>query len=375
MATVKDVAKRANVSTATVSRIINGQSNVAAESRARVVAAIQELNYRPSRVARRLRTNSTYVIALIISDIQNFFYTSLTRGVEDVALQHGYSVILCNTEEDPRRERQYLEVMYEENVAGIILASAISGDYDPQLPNGHIPMVALDRVVSARELDTVLADNIEGAKTAVTHLLSLGHSRVGAIIGAQGITSSLERQAGYEQALTDFGLPVDPELIRKVDLRQAEDSRHQMLELLALPNRPTAVFTGNALITLAALAAVHEAGLRIPEDIALVSFDDVPWGQLLNPPLTAVSQPTYQLGKMAAEMLVARIANPSGPTTTVRLPLTLVVRESCGARRHSEERPKRTRASARPSTSPTKKLVKRNTKTQQVDGRRRPVKS
>ena len=357
MSTAKDVAKRANVSTATVSRIINGQSNVTPESRARVLEAIQALNYRPSRVARRLRTNSTYVIGLIISDIQNFFYTSLTRGVEDVALQNGYSVILCNTEEDPRRERQYLEVMYEENVAGIILASAIPGDYDPQLPNGHIPIVALDRLVSARQLDTVLADNIVGARTAVTHLLSLGHRRVGAIIGAQGITSSLERQAGYEQALTEFGLPVEPELIRKVDLRQMDDSRRKMLELLALPNCPTAVFTGNALITLGALTAVHEAGLRIPEDIALVSFDDVPWGQLLNPPLTAMSQPTYQLGKTAAEMLVARIANPTAPTTEVRLPLTLIVRESCGAKRQSQVRPGRTRASTKPGTAPSKKVI------------------
>jgi LacI family transcriptional regulator len=374
MATAKDVAKRANVSTATVSRVINGQSNATPDIRARVLEAIQALNYRPSRVARRLRTNSTYVIGLIISDIQNFFYTSLTRGVEDVALQHGYSVILCNTEEDPRRERQYLEVMYEENVAGIILASATAGDYDPPLLNGHIPVVALDRLLSTRQLDTVLADNVAGAKIAVAHLLALGHRRVGAIIGDQRITSSLERQDGYEQALADFGLPVEAELIRKVDLRHMDDSRRQTHELLALPDRPTALFTGNALITLGTLTAIHEAGLRIPEDVALVSFDDVPWGQLLNPPLTAVSQPTYQLGKTAAELLVARIANPTGPTTLVRLPLTLIVRESCGARRPKAATPKRTRASAKPAAAPTMKVVNRPTKAQAFDGHRAKVK-
>jgi len=334
MATVKDVAKRANASTATVSRIINGQGNVSPEIRARVLQAIEALDYRPSRVARRLRTKNTYVIGLIISDIQNFFYTSLTRGAEDIASSNGYSLILCNTDEDPRRERLYLEVMHEENVAGIILASATQSGHDPHLLNSRIPIVALDRLITDVQLDTVLADNVGGAKTAVAHLLSLGHRRIGAIIGQSDITSSIERQAGYEQALTEFGCPVEPALIRKADLRQVDDdSRRKALELLTLPDRPTALFTGNGLITMGTLTAIHEVGLRVPDDIALVSFDDLPWGDLLKPPLTAVCQPTYALGKTAAEMLLARMADPNRPLTQVRLPLELVIRESCGAKR------------------------------------------
>jgi DNA-binding LacI/PurR family transcriptional regulator len=332
MATVKDVAKRANVSTATVSRIVNGQDNVSPEMRQRVLEAIEALGYRPSRVARQLRTKGTSVIGLIISDIQNFFYTSLTRGVEDIASRNGYSLILCNTDEDPKRERVYLEVMHEENVAGIILASATESEHDARLLGGRIPVVALDRLIRDVQLDTVLVDNIGGAKTAVAHLLSLGHHRLGAIIGQGNITSSIERQVGYEQALTEAGYAVDPTLIRTADLRQVEDSRRATLELLALPSRPTALFTGNALITMGALSAVHEVGLRMPDDIALVSFDDVPGGDLLAPALTVIRQPTNMLGKTAVELLLARIADPKRSPVEIRMEAELVIRDSCGAK-------------------------------------------
>ncbi|MDW8325162.1 MAG: LacI family DNA-binding transcriptional regulator [Anaerolineales bacterium] len=331
MATVKDVARHANVSIATVSRIINNQGTVSPEIRERVLAAIQALDYRPSRVARRLRTNSTFVIGLVISDIQNSFYTSLTRGVEDVASANGYSLLLCNTDEDPQRERKYLEVMHEENVAGIILASATEGGHDTRLIQASIPVVALDRVLTDVSVDTVLVDNIAGARQAVEHLISRGHRRIGAILGERPITSSIERLEGYVQALSHAGLPVDPNLIRRADLRQADDSTRCALELLNLPERPTALFTGNSLITLGTLRAIQAAGLHIPRDIALVAFDDIPWGELLNPPLTAIRQPTYQLGKTAAEMLLARIAEPDRPVTQVRLPVEFIVRASSGA--------------------------------------------
>jgi DNA-binding LacI/PurR family transcriptional regulator len=331
MATVKDVARRANVSTATVSRIINNQDTVSPEIRERVLTAIQELDYRPSRVARRLRTNSTFVIGLVISDIQNSFYTSLTRGVEDVASANGYSLLLCNTDEDPHRERKYLEVMHEENVAGIILASATENEHEVKLINAGIPVVALDRVITDVAVDTVLVDNTAGARQAVEHLMARGHRRIGAILGERPITSSIERLAGYEEALRNSGLSVDPDLIRRADLRQVDDSTRCAAELLDLPERPSALFTGNSLITLGALRAINAAGLRIPRDVALVAFDDIPWGEWLDPPLTAIRQPTYRLGQTAAEMLLARIAEPGRPVAQVRLPAELIVRASSGA--------------------------------------------
>ena len=341
MATVKDVARRANVSTATVSRVINSQGNVSAERRVRVLEAIEALEYRPSRVARRLRTKSTHVIGLVISDIQNLFYTSVTRGVEDIASRNGYSLILCNTDEDAERERLYLEVMHDENVAGIILASATSAGHDLKLLRGHIPVVALDRLMTDVLVDTVLVDNVAGARQAVAHLLALGHRRVGAIIGQQDITTSHERRAGYEQALADFHLPFDPNLIHQADFRQVDDSRRKALELLSLSDRPTALFTGNTLITLGALSAIHAQGRRIPDDMALVAFDDIPWADLLSPPLTAVRQPTYALGRTAAEMLLARMAHPERRPEQVRLPVELIVRQSCGAARLNSPPPGR----------------------------------
>ena len=328
---MKEVARRVGVSTATVSRVLNDQPNVKPEVRAKVIEAIEALNYRPSRVARRLRSKGTQVIGLIISDIQNFFFTSVTRGIEDVASRNGYSLILCNTDEDIGRERLYLEVMHAEHVAGIILASAIETGHDLALFTNEIPIVALDRLITDVEVDSVLVDNIGGAKKAVLHLLSLGHRRIGLITGQQQLTTARERLIGYEQALMEFGLPMDPALIRYADFRQVSDSHEKAHELLTSPDRPTALFTVNTMNTLGMLTAIRELGLRVPDDIAVAAFDDIPWGMLLDPPLTAVLQPTYELGKTAAEMLLARIANPSRPPKQVRLELELVVRESCGA--------------------------------------------
>jgi DNA-binding LacI/PurR family transcriptional regulator len=330
MSTMKDVAERAGVSTATVSRVLNARGNVRSEVQAKVIQAVEALNYRPSRVARRLRTKGTQVIGLIITDIQNLFFTSVTRGIEDVASRNGYSLMLCDTDEDLDRERLYLEVMHDEHVAGIILASAAETGHDRQLYNGNIPIVALDRLIQDVPLDTVLVDNVGGAMTAVSHLLSLGHRRIGLVTGQQPSTTARERQAGYEQALAKFHVPVRPALIRKADWRETFDSHQRALELLTLAERPTALFTANTITTIGTLTAIRQLGLRIPDDVALATFDDIPWATLLDPPLTAVPQPTYELGKTAAEMLLARIVDHERPPLVVRLPLELVVRQSSG---------------------------------------------
>jgi LacI family transcriptional regulator len=348
---MRDVATQAGVSTATVSRVLNGHPNVAPEVRAKVLAVIETLHYRPSNLARGLRTKNIPVIGLIISDIQNLFFTTVTRGIEDVASRNGYSLILCNTDEEINRERAYLEVMHSQNVAGIILVSASETGHDPELYGGRIPIVALDRMVRDLPLDHVMVDNVGGAKSAVSHLLSLGHRRIGLITSQQQLTTGRERQEGYELALTEFGVPIDPALIRRADFRRVEDSRRQALDLVSQPNPPTALFTANTMVTLGTLTALQERGLRIPDDIAIAAFDDIPFGTLLNPPLTAVRQPMYELGTTAAEVLLARIADPLRPPTQIRLKLELLIRESCGARARRGfaasslgERPKEARA-------------------------------
>jgi DNA-binding LacI/PurR family transcriptional regulator len=334
MSTVKEVAKHANVSTATVSRVLNDMPNVTADVRARVRKSMLALNFHPNRVARSLRTKGTQVIGLIISDIQNLFFVSLARGVEDICSRNGYSLILCNTDEDPERERLYLETMRAEYVAGIILASTSETGHDLRLLEG-IPVVALDRLIKDIALDTVVTDNVNGAKQAVQHLLSLGHRRIGIICGQQKITTSFERRLGYEQALQEFGLAVDSDLIRYADLRRSSEGQQQAMDLLRLPDPPTAIFTTGTMFVLGTLSAIREMGLRIPQDVALVTFDEIPWGKLLNPSLTTVPQPTYELGQTAAEMLMARIADPERPPTVKRFDLELIIRESSGPNRNS----------------------------------------
>jgi DNA-binding LacI/PurR family transcriptional regulator len=334
MSTVQEVAKHAGVSTATVSRVLNDLPNVTPEVRARVRASMLALNFRPNRVARSLRTKGTQVIGLIISDIQNLFYVSIARGIEDVASRNGYSLFLCNTDEDPERERLYLETMHDEHVAGIILASTSETGHDLKLFDS-IPVVALDRLIKDASCDAVLTDNVGGAKQAVQHLLSLGHRRIGIIRGQQQITTSIERQLGYEQALQEFGLAIDPDLIRYADLRRISDGHQQTFDLLKLPDPPTAIFSTGTIFTIGVLSAIREMGLCVPQDVALVAFDEIPWGELLNPPLTTVPQPTYELGKTAAEMLMARLADPERPPSVKRFDLNLIVRESSGWNRNA----------------------------------------
>ncbi|HBY92559.1 MAG: LacI family transcriptional regulator [Ardenticatenaceae bacterium] len=327
MATVKDVARRAGVSTATVSRVLNNKGQVSATARAKVLAAVEALNFKPSRVARNLRVRRTQLIGLIISDIQNPFFAWVTRGVEDAAYQNGYSLILCNSNEDPTRERMYLEVMHAEEVAGVILATTQDTGHDRTLLCGPIPTVAVDRTIDDLEIDTVVVDNVRGAYEAVAHLLRSGHRRIGLIAGPPRLSTARERQQGYEQAHNDFDIPVDPALVRHGNFKQDSGYEH-VRDLLTHPKQPTALFVANNLMTLGALNAIHELGLRIPDEVAIVGFDDMPWAMSLNPPLTVVAQPHYELGRAAADLLLRRLTDREASAIHVCLPPTLIIRES-----------------------------------------------
>ncbi|MFQ6057978.1 MAG: LacI family DNA-binding transcriptional regulator [Anaerolineae bacterium] len=330
MVTVKDVAKLAGVSTATVSRVLNNHPHIADETRSRVLWAMEQLGYQPSRVARRLRMKSTQILGLIISDIANPFFTSVVRGIEDVAYANQYSLLLCNSDEDPARESLYVDVLQAERVAGIIISPADenSTSCEPLLKNG-VPIVAMDRRLRQFDVDTVLVDNVKGAYQATSHLIRLGHRRIGLIGGPPRITTGRERREGYEKALSEHGLEVDQSLIKIGDFKQ--DSGYQRAcELLEMDDPPTAIFTANNLMTLGALNAIHEKGLNIPRDVAIVGFDDMPWAPSLDPPLTAVAQPTYELGCTAADLLLQRIADKDREIVEMKLEPTLIIRDSCG---------------------------------------------
>lgn len=333
MVRLQDVARRSQVSAATVSRVINHPERVHAETRARVERAIRELGYRPSRVARRLRVERgpSRLIGVLLSDIQNPFFAELARGVEDVAHARGYAVLLGNSDEDEAKERRYLEVMRAELVDGIILPPASDRDAAAvELVRAGAPLVCVDRRLGRERVDSVVIDNVRGAYDATAHLVRLGHRRIAFIEGRPRISTSRERLEGYAKALADHGVEPDAGLVRQGDSRQGS-GRRLAAALLDLPDPPTALLVGNNLMTLGALEAIHERGLRIPGDVAIVGYDDMPWALAFDPPLTAVRQPGYELGRRAAELLLQRLDEPSRSTTIVLLQPELIVRGSCGA--------------------------------------------
>lgn len=326
--TSRDVARRASVSIATVSRVLNHVGNVSPEVQDKVLRAAADLDYQPSRAAQRLRARRSQVIGLVISDIQNPFFTSVVRGIEDYAQLHGYSVVLCNSDEDAQKEQLYLNVLRAEGVAGVILTPTFESTTHLQmLIENNIPVVALDRLVREFEVDSVFTDNLQGARDAVAHLISQGHRRIGFIGLPLTISPGIERHEGYLAALAAQGIPIAPALITIGDAK-LEGGYACARQLLTVTPRPTALFAANNLMTLGALTALRERGLRVPTECSLIGFDDMPWSPLLDPPLTCVAQPAYELGTRAAELLIRRSNAPSAPIQHAQLAPRLVLRES-----------------------------------------------
>lgn len=329
MVSIKDVARRAGVSSATVSRVLADKPHVRPELRRRVWEAVDELGYQPNRVARSLRAQQSKIIGLIISDIQNPFFTSVVRAVEDTAYERGFSVFLCNADEDTRKEKMYLDLMRAEKVAGIIVSpTSEAGNPFQEVLNDDIPVVTIDRRTLSVETDAVLIDNVRAAYEIVSHLITDGHRRIGAVIGIPNCTTGRERMEGYRRALADHGIDVAPELTIQVlpKERQGYEAATRLLEMSA---PPTAIFTGNNLLTVGTLKAIHARNLRIPDDIALAGFDEMRWSSLIKPGLTVVEQPTYELGRTAAELLMKRLEDPCRPAQEVILDARLIVRQSC----------------------------------------------
>ena len=332
-ATIQKVADKAGVSIATVSRTFADPQAVSHELRVRVHDAARQLNYRASRAARTLRVGTSQTVGVVIPDLQNPFFTGVVRGIDLVLQAAGYTLLLSNADEDAERERNILETLQAEGVAGIIFVpiNDNGGTYSRSLaPPVHT--VAVDRLPTNLESDLVTVDNVEGTRAGVTHLLAMGHRAVALLNGPLRHSTAIEREQGYRQALGAAGLPLRHELIYRGDFREG-GGYEGMKTLLALRRRPTAVFAANNLMTLGALRALHETGIRIPDEIALVGFDDMPWATSLNPPLTAVSQPSQEIGSAAADLLLDRIAQPERAVRHLILRTQLIVRASCGASR------------------------------------------
>lgn len=307
MATIADVAARARVSAATVSRVLNGAASVDPAMAERVRAASDELRYRPSHVARMLAGVRSRIIGVLVPDIQNPFFMEIVRGVETVARNHNYLVVLCSFMEDPRLERQYMGVLAVEPIAGVLLVP--TRERHPALRAFHdrgIPVVAVDQRVQDDAIDTVMIDNAGAAREATAHLIATGHRRIALITGPENTTTGRERRAGYRQALHEAGIPHDPEIDRSG--KYAEETGQRLThELLDLARPIDAIVTGNNRVTMGALRAFHARGRRIPEDVALVGFDELPWVVPGSVSLTTIIQPAFELGSAGTLRLVQRL--------------------------------------------------------------------
>ncbi|MEV0582587.1 LacI family DNA-binding transcriptional regulator [Nonomuraea sp. NPDC050310] len=326
MTTIYDVARHAGVSAATVSRVANGRATVDPVLAERVRQAMSELKYRPNAVARNLRKSRTTLWAVIISDVGNPFFTAMVRGVEDVAQQAGFSVVLCNSDEDPAKEGRYVTAALDEQMAGVIISPSGRATHVNRLVEAGVPVVMIDRQVRGSSVDTVLVDNEHGAELATAHLIEAGYERIACITGPRRLSTAAQRLRGYQRALRAHGRAVPAELIKYADFRE-EGGYAAMAELLR-ESRPDAVFATNNLMTVGAVECLVDQGVRIPEEVGVVGFDNIPWAHLVRPSLTTVGQPTYDLGRTAALLLAERIAEPTRPATSVTLHTRLHVRES-----------------------------------------------
>jgi len=331
--TIRDVARVSEVSPMTVSRVINHDGRVRPETRRRVEAAIAELGYVPSRLARGLSGRKTGTVALIVPDVANPFFTLVVRGAEDVARRAGFRIILCDTRADLALERDVIEEMIAHRVEGIAIAPVSDGSrpHLRRLTRFGVPFVLLDRTVNGVDADVVIGDSVGGAQRLVEHLIGLGHRRIGMIVEADDVSTARDRRRGYEQALEHAGLPLDPALIA-LSTVDPEGGFAGMEELLSSEPRPTAVFTVNNLVALGAIEAVRAQGLEVPDDVALVCFDDIEHASRLYPFLTVMVQPAETFGTLGTQLLLERIHGDGNRRhRVVVLPADFIVRRSCGS--------------------------------------------
>lgn len=324
MPSIKDVAKIAGVSTATVSRVLANHPRIKEETRQRVLDAVEQLNYRPNLIARSLRVQKSAKIGLVVSDIRNPFFTAIGRAVEDAAYEQGYSVLMCNTDENPEKEEMYLNLMHDENVAGIIFSPTQQFSAGLKSYRSNIPFVIIDRAVKSEQIDMVLLDNVAAAYELVNHLIENGYRKLAGLFG-NASTTGKERNKGFQKALTEHQLKPVAEYFIPPRIQQGYDAT---LSLLDQKNRPDAIFTSNSLLTAGAFQAIRDRKLKVPGDVALVGFDETTWGALVDPPLTLISQPTEEIGRTATELLFQRIEEPTRSPKTVILKGTLIARGS-----------------------------------------------
>ena len=331
--TLNDIAEMAGVSVSTVSRVLNNKASeyrISPDTEQVILEAAGKLKYRPNQIARGLRLNKTNTLGVVAPDVSNPFFAYIIKRVQNVAHQLGYSIVVCNTDENLDQEVEHVNVLYRNRVDGLI-AMPVGQEFRHFLEwaeRGR-PLVLLDRCIDDLDANRVVVDNYTGAYEAVEHMIGFGHERIAVIQGLPGTYTNTERLRGYRQALVDHGLTVHENLIVGGDFRE-ENGYLETKLLLTMPERPTAIFATSDLITLGALKAIHEEGLTLPDDMSMVMFDDFDFAPYLKCPITAVRQPKELMGEMAVKLLVDELKGESRGGKRVVLKSHLIARESVG---------------------------------------------
>jgi len=327
MATIKDVAALAGISYTTVSHVVNKTRPVSEEVRLKVEAAIKSLDYVPSAVARSLKAKTTATIGLLVPNSLNPYFAELARGIEDYCERNGYCVILCNSDDNPDKQRSYLRVLLEKRIDGLIVASA-GGDSGlaQGLAGVKTPMVIVDRGLEGVDADLVRIDHEYGAYLATRHLLELGHRDIATIGGPASTSVAQMRQAGFARALKEAGVEVAPSRMLESDFTSTGGYNAASILLERTP--PSAIFAGNDMIGIGVLRAAAERNVRVPAELSVIGFDDIQMSRYVYPALTTVGQSILQLGEMAAEVLLRRIATPDLATDQRIVTPSIVLRES-----------------------------------------------
>ena len=338
MSTIHDVAKMAKVSTTTVSHVINGTRYVSDELKLRVLDSMRSLDYQPNGLARSLRVGKSKTIGLIVPDNSNSFFAEISRYVENFGYQNGYSVILCNTDDDPEKEDSYINMLINKQVDGIMFISACTPTSNiSHLVEMNVPVIVVDRELAGSKVDTVVTDNLLGGTLAGNYLLSLGHQQFACISGGNSVLSSQQRVEGFTQALHKANIELRPEYLLSGDFHfqsgvECMDRFIEIANQVPANERPTALFVCNDVMALGVIRSAHEHGMHMPVDFSIIGYDNIQITEFVSPPLTTIAQPTQELAETATRILLQRIARGS---TQNRKPQRifvnpyLVKRESC----------------------------------------------
>ncbi|SDH76543.1 transcriptional regulator, LacI family [Alteribacillus persepolensis] len=327
---MSDVAKMANVSPATVSRVLSNPELVSKKTRDKVLEVINQVNYQPHIVARQFRTKETKTILAVVPDITSAFFSEVLRGIEHTAIREGYQVILGDTENSVERENDYINLLLQKQVDGMLLLTARLEKEKLEELAEHFPIVLACEYIDGLNVPTVSIDNISAARKATEHLIKLGHERVAHICGPMNVILGRDRLRGFRQAMMSHDLDVDPSYIQEGGNESLESGYNQMMKLLALETPPTGVFVYNDEMAMGAMKAVKNSGLRIPEDIAIVGFDNLKMASVVEPHLTSIDQPKYKIGQKAMSILIQKINKEKITKQSFVMKDHLFIRQSCG---------------------------------------------